>query len=329
MLSSKAKGAACLVASAFGFALMAFFVRLCDDFGAPISSFQKSFFRNIVALAIALSVILRNWRDASRELSAEAKPSSRSECTPGTVCSSESLCVPGVPSRPARQHFHSPPPPLLSTSLLLLFRATLGTIGIFANFYALSHIPIAEGQTLNKTAPFFTVVFAFFFLREKVSLRQILTLLIAFLGVVLIAKPGFAGEEAFPLAMGLLGGVCAGGAYTCVRALRTRGVDSALIILFFSAFSCLASLPFMFAKFDPMTLSQVLILFGAGASAALGQFGITLAYGYAAPRDIAVFDYTNILFTAVLGFVFFAQIPDLWSILGFIAILIAAFRLHA
>ena len=128
--------------------------------------------------------------------------------------------------------------------------------------------------------------------------------------------------------MGLLGGVCAGGAYTCVRALRTHGVDSALIILFFSAFSCLASVPFMAAKFDPMTLAQVLVLCGAGAGAALGQFGITLAYGYAAPRDIAVYDYTNILFTAAFGFVFFAQVPDVWSVLGFIAILIAAFRLR-
>ena len=153
-------------------------------------------------------------------------------------------------------------------------------------------------------------------------------LLLAFLGVVLIAKPGFAGAAAFPLAMGLLGGVCAGGAYACVRGLRRQDVDPALIILFFSAFSCLASVPFMIAGFDPMTGQQVLILLGAGASAALGQFGITLAYGFAAPREIAVFDYSNILFTAAFGFIFFAQVPDVWSVLGFVAILIAAFRMR-
>ena len=75
-------------------------------------------------------------------------------------------------------------------------------------------------------------------------------------------------------------------------------------------------------------LSMVSDSLGAGAGAALGQFGITLAYGYAAPRDIAVYDYTNILFTAVFGFVFFSQVPDLWSVLGFMAILVAAFRLR-
>ena len=296
MLSRKAKGAACMVASAFGFALMAFCVRLCDDFGGPVSSFQKSFFRNVIALAIALAVFVRE----------KAKSEGEVQCSPS---------------------LSSSPSPLGSLALLCA-RSLLGTIGIFANFYALSHIPIAEGQTLNKTAPFFTVFFAFFFLREKISFRQLLTLLIAFTGVLLITKPGFADEASFPLAMGLLGGVCAGGAYTCVRSLRTHGVDSALIILFFSAFSCLASVPFMVAKFDPMTAAQVLVLCGAGAGAALGQFGITLAYGYAAPRDIAVYDYTNILFTAAFGFLFFSQVPDLWSVLGFMAILVAAFRLR-
>ena len=289
-MQSRTKGILAITASAFGFALMALFVRLCDDWGAPINSFQKSFFRNLVALAIA--GVAWGRVGAGRRQS----------------------------RRPRRYG-------ALQMGLLVL-RATLGTVGIFANFYALSHITIAEGQTLNKTAPFFTVLFAWLFLGEKATRRQVIPLFLAFLGVVLIAKPGFAGAAAFPLAMGLLGGICAGGAYACVRELRRHDVDPAFIILFFSAFSCLASVPFMFARFDPMTWSQVLILFGAGASAALGQFGITLAYGFAAPREIAVFDYSNILFTAAFGFIFFAQVPDVWSVLGFVAILVAAFRMR-
>ena len=71
----------------------------------------------------------------------------------------------------------------------------------------------------------------------------------------------------------------------------------------------------------------MLILFGAGAGAALGQFGITLAYGFAAPREIAVYDYANILFTAAFGLLFFGQVPDGWSIAGVIAILLAAYRM--
>lgn len=282
-MTARAKGVVAIVASAFGFALMAAFVRLADDFGAPISSFQKSFFRNVVALAIALCVFFRRERARTR-LSCRA----------------------------------------LS---LLALRSALGTCGIFANFYALGLVPIADGQTLNKTAPFFTVAFAWLFLGEKASARQVGALALAFAGVVFVAKPGFAGAAAFPLAMGLLGGICAGGAYACVRALRRHEVDSAFIVVFFSAFSCLASLPFMAARFDPMTWRQVLTLLGAGAGAAIGQFGVTAAYGYAAPRDIAVYDYSNIVFTAALGFLLFGQVPDLWSVLGFVLVVAAAFRL--
>ena len=294
MPSAKAKGIFAITCSAFGFALMALFVRLCDDYGAPVSSFQKSFFRNVVALSIAAAAW---WRARGAGDSSEASQSSKSSL--------------------------SGPRPWA----LLVLRAVLGTGGIFANFYALSYIDIAEGQTLNKTAPFFTLLFAWLFLGERVTRRHLLPLVLAFGGVLLIAKPGFAGADAFPLAMGLLGGVCAGGAYTCVRGLRRLAVSPAVIILFFSAFSCVAAVPFMVLRFDPMTWQQVLILVGCGASGAMGQFGITLAYGYAAPNEIAVYDYTNILFTAAFGFLFFAQVPDLWSVAGVVAILVAAYRM--
>ena len=280
-LNNRAKGILSIIISAFGFSLMALFVRLCDDYGGPVSAFQKGFFRNLVAFAIALVVFLRT----PRPLSLVPRPSSL---------------------------------------FLLLARATLGTAGIFAHFYALGKITIAEGLTLNKTAPFFTVLFAWLFLGERASRRQWLALAAAFCGVTLIAKPGFAGASAFPLSIGLLSGVCAGGAYACVRALRRHELSPSFIILFFSAFSCLASIPFMLTGFDPMTGRQILILFGAGAGAAIGQFGITLAYGYAAPREIAVFDYSGILFAAAFGFLFFAQIPDVLSTVGFLAILSAA-----
>ena len=280
-MDNRLKGILSIVASAFGFALMAAFVRLCDDFGAPVSSFQKSFFRNIVALAVALAVF------ASRGRGAADRPTMRDR-------------------------------------LVILLRSLLGTIGIFANFYALSHIPIAEGQTLNKTAPFFTIVFAWLGFGERASLRQIAALALAFAGVLFIVRPGFAGEAAFPLGIGLASGACAGGAYACVRYLGRRGVDGALIILVFSVFSCLASVPFMIRRFDPMTTAQTLTLLGAGAGAAVGQFGITAAYRFAPPRSIAVFDYSSILFAALFGWMLFEQLPDAVSVVGMALIVAAA-----
>jgi len=101
-------------------------------------------------------------------------------------------------------------------------------------------------------------------------------------------------------------------------------MKSSFIILFFSAFSCLASVPFLLHGYVPMSAAQVAVLLGAGAGAALGQFGVTLAYRFAAPREIAVYDYSNILFTAAFGFALFGQVPDAWSAVGIALVLVAA-----
>ena len=74
--------------------------------------------------------------------------------------------------------------------------------------------------------------------------------------------------------------------------------------------------------FQPMTPAQVAILFGAGISAAVGQFGITAAYRLARPRELAVYDYSNVAFAAVFGFLVFGQVPDAFSWLG-IAIIVS------
>ena len=307
----KAKGIAAIVASALGFALMAALVRLADDYGEPLSSFQKSFFRNLVAFAVAAAVY---WR-RSPQISNPNPPA------PNSV----------NPVNPVQNH--SPKPRARNyeprTTFLLIARAAFGTLGIFANFYALSHIPIATGQMLNKTAPFFTVAFAWAFLGERTFFRQAVALAVAFAGAVLVVKPGFAGAEAFPLAVGLLGGAAAGAAYACVRALRRRGVDPAYIILYFRVFSCLVAVPFMLPRLKPMTFAQVAVLLGAGGAAAVGQFGVTLAYGYAAPRDIAVYDYSSVIFAAAFGYLFFAQVPDIFSVLGFAVILAALVLLNS
>ena len=285
-MTNRSKGITSIILSAFGFALMALFVRLCDNYGSDISSFQKSFFRNIIAFGIAFVVFYRT------------KKSSPIASMPVTLNT--------------------------TTTTLLLIRCFAGFIGILANFYALSKIPIAEAMTLNKTAPFFTVLFSWIFLKEKPKKHQFLAIIIAFLGVIFVMKPGFSTHNIFATSCALIGGLGAGIAYTCVRELGIQKVNSAFIVLFFSAFSTLASIPFIINDFTPMTLIQIFILLGAGAGAAIGQFGITTAYRFAPARQIAVYDYTNIIFTTTLGFIFFEQIPDTISALGFIAILVAA-----
>ncbi|MCI9597591.1 MAG: DMT family transporter [Firmicutes bacterium] len=200
-------------------------------------------------------------------------------------------------------------------------RALFGTLGIFCNFYAVDHLLLSDASILNKLSPFFAILGSYFILKEKITPIQASAVTIAFCGALLVVKPGFAVADALiPSVIGVVGGFCAGIAYTLVRLLGQRGERGPFIVLFFSGFSCLITLPFLIFDFHPMSGTQILILLLAGLSAAGGQFTITAAYTHAPAREVSVFDYTQIIFAAGLGFLFFSQIPDIWSIIGYCTI---------
>ena len=199
-------------------------------------------------------------------------------------------------------------------------RTIFGTIGLLCNFYAIDHLVLADANMLNKLSPFFAILFSVFILREKPSVVQLLGVIAAFLGSLFIIKPTGSGYTVFPAAMGLCGGICAGLAYTLVRLLGKNKENSFLIIFFFSTFSCLICLPFMLVNFSLLTLYSFLCLVGAGISACIGQFGITKAYVYAPAKEISVYDYSQVIFAAVFGYLFFGQMPDVCSVIGYFLI---------
>ncbi len=203
-------------------------------------------------------------------------------------------------------------------------RAAFGTCGILCNFYAVDHLNLSDASMLNKMSPFFSILFSFIILKERLTAVQGMAVAAAFTGSLFIIKPSaeiFSNPSSL---IGLAGGLCAGIAYTMVRILGQRGENKSFIVLFFSAFSCLAVLPSMLADFQPMTLRQVIFLVGAGLSAAGGQFGITSAYCYAPAKEISVYDYSQLIFAMLLGFLFFGQIPDALSIAGYAVIIASA-----
>ena len=271
MEKNRYKGIVCIVCSAFCFALMNVFVRAAGD----LPSMQKSFFRNVVALAFAIIIMKKN----------------------------------SIPFRCRRKNLR-----------YLLIRSVCGTLGILCNYYAIDHLVLSDASMLNKMSPFFAVIFGFLVLGERVDIPQALCVAGAFLGSLLVIKPTFANMALVPSFIGLLGGLGAGIAYTYVRKATLNGEKGPLVVCFFSAFSCLATLPFLLFDYHPMTVLQLLSLFGAGASAAGGQFAITAAYSYAPAREISVYDYSQVIFAAGLGFVIFGQMPDGLSWLGYAVI---------
>lgn len=211
--------------------------------------------------------------------------------------------------------------PQKNTIPVLIARSALGTAGLVANFYAVSHLALADASILAKLSPFFTLLFACLFLKERIRFTRLLAAVCAFAASLLVIKPAFAGAgHIFAASIACFGGMCAGGAYTCVRYLLTHRVSGPFVVFFFSAFSMLVLLPFFLLRFASMSVLQWFWLLSAGVAGAGGQFTVTAAYAYAPVKHIAVFDYTQILFAALFGFMIFHEVPDRYSIAGYIII---------
>lgn len=202
----------------------------------------------------------------------------------------------------------------------LFGRCFFGTLGLLCNFYAIGKLNLPDANMLNKLSPFFAIVFSIFLLREKPNLVQVLGVLVAFGGSVCIIKPSFDNPQMLPALAGVLGGLGAGAAYTFVRYLGARGENGSRIVFYFSAFSCLVCLPLLLLDYEPLSVQQLIYLLLAGAFACVGQLGITKAYVCAPAKEISVYDYTQVLFAAALGFFVFGEAPDWLSVLGYVLI---------
>lgn len=211
------------------------------------------------------------------------------------------------------------------TSLMDMFlRCSIGTMGILCNFWAVDHMRIADANILNKLSPFFAILMSIFILKERPNRVEWLSVLLAFIGAAFVAKPG-AGIASFPALIAILGGFTAGTAYTYVRKLGLSGVKGPVIVFSFSVFSTLILLPNILLNYHPMSVKQFVFLVLAGCSAAIAQLSVTAAYQNAPARDISVFDYSQVVYAAMFGFLLWGEIPDALSFLGYAIIIGTAF----
>lgn len=257
-----------MLLSSLCFTFMNVFARMAGD----IPAMQKSFFRNLISLAVAVFLLLRE-----------------------------------------RKAVHLTP----FQGRHLFFRCLLGTLGIVCNFYAVDHMLLSDATMLNKLSPFFTIIFTAWILKENVTLAQICMVCVAFGGSLFILKPSLSGLTSSAAVIALLGGAFAGLAYGEVRILGTEKVRSSVIIFAFSLFSCLFATPFLILDFTPMKFKQVICLLLAGVAATGGQFSITASYYCAPAVEVSVYDYSQIVFSAILGYIFWEQVADGLSLAGY------------
>ncbi len=281
-MTNKKKGIFYIILAAFSFATMSLFIQLSGD----VPFMQKTLFRNIVALCFAFAVLLKQGSNFKHK----------------------------------KGNFK-----------LLVLRSTFGAMGIFLNFYAIDNLILSDATTIAKLTPFFVILFSYFILKEKIKLWQFFCILIAFLGSLFIINPTFiiaiiSGGQvetsltSLPAIGGFFGAVAAGVAYTIIRKLSINGERGPFIVFFFSAFSTLVCLPFVVLNFEQVSPLQLIFLIGAGVFASFGQFAVTAAYANAPAKDISIYDYSQILFSAIFGLLVFGVVPSVYSLIGYVII---------
>ena len=207
--------------------------------------------------------------------------------------------------------------------LALLARSIFGLAGVVLNFYAIANLTLADSSMLGKLSPIFVTIMACIFLKEKIDNKQILSIIITFLGALLVIKPEFS-LEMLPSLSGIMSAASAGVAYTLLRYLKDKERPDT-IIFYFSLISVVFTAPFALAEYVQPTFTQLGLLLATGVFASVGQFGITYAYKFAKATEVSIYNYSAIVFGIILGFIFFGEIPDTLSLLGGAIIIAVAF----
>lgn len=200
---------------------------------------------------------------------------------------------------------------------LLILRSSLGTLGVLLNFYALDNLILSDANIIGRLSTFFVLIFCFIFLKEKVSSKQIGAISVAFIGVLFIIKPQLTIQPAYIVA--ILGSVAAALAYTVLRVVGQKE-HYLSIVMYFSTFSTIILLPYVIFNFVAMSSIQIIYAILAGVAACVGQYGLTIAYKFAPAKEISIYNYFGVIFSAIFSMVIFLEYPDYLSIIGYFII---------
>lgn len=192
-----------------------------------------------------------------------------------------------------------------------LVRALVGLSAMYCYFWALGNMPLTEAFLVKLSSPFFMPLFAWWWLKEPASRYSLLALIVGFSGVAVILQPG--GESAFTFAamIGLLGAALAALAKVTIRRMSALETSQS-IVFYFALISSLISLPGALLNWHPIPADAWVWLIAMGAVASAGQLALTRAYMIAPTGKVGVYVYSAVIYGALMGWVFWDEVP-VWT----------------
>ena len=215
--------------------------------------------------------------------------------------------------------------PLKKNRIKLILRCLFGTLGIYLYFYSIDNLLLANASMLTRLSPFFVTLFAFSILKETVNSLSWLIFIPMIIGCGFIIKPN---TDLFHLAsiFAILSACSASLAYIMIKLISKE--ESAYTIIFW--FTLISSvIYFIIAKEELLILDEIqyLSLAMIGLFGVIGQIGLTFSYQLTKASHVAPYSYFYIIFSGLLGYYFWNEIPDILSITGYCLIIISFYYL--
>ncbi|MEN3792530.1 DMT family transporter [Fulvimarina sp. MAC3] len=190
---------------------------------------------------------------------------------------------------------------------LLALRVAFGVVGMLSAVVAFTTLPLAEAYALIFLLPIFVTVFSAVFLTEEIGWRRWSAVIAGLVGVILVVRPGF--QELRPGHLAAISAaICGAGTVLVLRKIGSSERRVTLIgsvLLGAVVFNGVLMLP---TYADPMPVMALLVF--AGLCIGLGQTGLVFATRFAPASHVAPVQYSQIVWAAVLGALFFGEFPD-------------------
>ena len=198
---------------------------------------------------------------------------------------------------------------------LHIFRSLAGSVCQLLFFVAVKSLPLMDSVLLSNAAPLFIPFVIFVWLRKSVQPVVWVSLVIGLAGIVLIIKPGpqmFSNPASL---IALTSGFASAIALVATNTLSQTEPPTRILLYNFGV-STVLLIPVANAVWKPLSLRQWLLLLGVGAFYALTQYLIIAAYRHADATQISPFNYTVVIFSGILGWWLFGNVPDMSAIFG-------------
>ena len=200
-----------------------------------------------------------------------------------------------------------------------ILRASSGFLSMTMWFYAVSMIPIADAVSISFIVPSLTTIFAIIFLKEKINIKNWISIIIGFIGVLIIIRPGF---KEFNIAyLLMIVSACFWAISNILTKILSASQQPINVVAYLTTVMTILSVPFGVFYIQPLTIFSIFLLIAMAIISNLSYFLLSKSYSKADLSIVQPFDFTRLIFSALIGYFIFDEKVDLLTIIGSLIIL--------